>query len=94
LALAGLLFATSAGMGLFILSKMLEDAPPANAVLVVMPRLAFYVINVAFWPYGVQRIIRDEPAELRRSLWVFLGIWLLLGCGVLAGLYGLIRRGF
>jgi len=85
---------TSAGMGLFILSRMVEDAPPAHAVLVLMPRLAFYLINIAFWPYGVRRIIRDEPAELHRSLWVFFGIWLLLGCGVLAGLVVLMRRGF
>jgi hypothetical protein len=44
-----------------------------------LARLLYYVLVVAFWPYGVRTLIVAAPAESRKSLAFRFVLWLLFG---------------
>ena len=53
-----------------------------SRILYVSPRLFFYVLSLAAWPYAL-RLLLKNTAELRRVLFAYLGAFLLIAAGYL-----------
>ncbi|MBI3855964.1 MAG: hypothetical protein HY293_09775 [Planctomycetes bacterium] len=78
---AGVTLATSLGWGIHLARELARLLNESGGVLdwIFIPRLLFYAVAVAFWPYGVRALIVAAPPECRKGLWLTFGAWLALG---------------
>jgi hypothetical protein len=88
---AGLMLTTSVGLGWLILDEVLKhlrwnrSLDLSDAALI--PRLLFYLIALAFWPYGLRVMFRGVPSDSRKSTWVSLASSTFIGAIVTGLIY-------
>jgi len=74
---AGVVLSTSIGVGILIARSLAENWSLFSAS--VLARMLYYVIALAFWPYGIRALFLAAPADAWRSwMWNFI-IWLFGG---------------
>jgi len=86
---AGVGLAMSIGMGAFIVSFMAEHGTFRDPLLV--SRMLYYVLAVAFWPYGVRTLLRSAPEDSRKSLTISFILWLVFGAPLVVAVVAVFR---
>jgi hypothetical protein len=85
---SGIVVATSIGWGILLYPEVIAGFPfTSRSSWILLPRMGFYLLAVAFWPYGAKALIGSAPAESRKSLWRSFTCSLGAGAAIMAGLY-------
>jgi hypothetical protein len=73
-AVAGVAMITSLAMGCQIVLWRIRVHEVFADDLYWLPRLLFYLVNVAFWPFGQLAVFRFVPVEAHKTLWYALAM--------------------
>jgi hypothetical protein len=85
---AGLVLGTSLGWGVLLTSDILRNFAALHGQwMILAPRLFFYLIAIAFLPYGARVMIRSASSDMRRSRMIGLAEGMTLGIILMGVLY-------